>query len=154
MVPDEVKKFIGKQYAPHIRLAEEGAIKRYAEAVGDDNPLYLDEEFARREGHSTVIAPPGFFGWPKKGAVVPQAIMEVRAAITKAGYPRFLDGGISFDFYLPIHAGDMLVAGMKVKDIYDRESKGSTMIFSVFETTYTNQNGDVVARGYHTLVAR
>ncbi len=154
MIPDEVKMYIGKQYAPHIRLVEEGAIRRYAEAVGDNNPLYLDEEFARGEGFGTVIAPPGFFGWPKKGAVVPEAVTEVRAAIVKAGYPRFLDGGISYEFYLPIRAGDMLVTSMKVKDIYEREGKSGTMIFAVFETSYINQNGDLAAKAYHTLIAR
>lgn len=154
MISDEVKQYIGKQYEPHIRIVEEGAIRRYAEAVGDDNPLYLEEEFARSERLRSVIAPPGFFGWPRKGAVVPQAMIDVRGALTKAGYGRFLDGGISYDFYLPICAGDILVASVKVKDIYEREGKSGTMIFSVFETTYINQNGDLVAKAYHTLIAR
>jgi acyl dehydratase len=154
MLTDELKQFIGRQYPPHIRIVEEGAIKRYAEAVGDDNPLFLDEEFARGEKYQTVIAPPGFFGWPRKGSVVPEAIMEVRAAIVRAGYSRFLDGGISYDFCLPICAGDMLVTSMKVKDIYEREGKTGTLIFAVFETSYINQNGNLVARAYHTLIAR
>jgi acyl dehydratase len=154
VIPDELKQYIGRQYVPHIRIVEQGSIRRYAEAIGDDNLLYLDEEFAVKTGYRTIIAPPGFFGWPKKGAAMPAAITEVRAALVKAGFARFLDGGISYDYYLPIHAGDMLVASMKVKDIYEREGKSGNMIFSVFETSYINEDGNLVAKAYHTLIAR
>lgn len=39
---------------------EKGAIRRFAEAVGDDNPLYTDEAFAKECGYRSIIAPPTF----------------------------------------------------------------------------------------------
>lgn len=155
MIPEEVKQYVGKQYAPHIRHVEQGAIRRYAEAIEDDNPLYCDEEYTRQSRYDAIIAPPAFFGWPKKAGGMPEAMVEVRAALGKAGYGRVLDGGISYEFNQPVCEGDTLVASMKVKDIYEREGKsGTKMIFSVFETSYTNQNGDLVAKAYHTLIYR
>ncbi len=46
MVPDELKQHIGKIDPPHVREVERGAIRRYADAVGNGNPLYFDEEYA------------------------------------------------------------------------------------------------------------
>ncbi len=156
MIPEELKQYIGKQYAPHVREVEKGAIRRYAEAIDDDNPIYCDEEYATKSSYGTIIAPPGFFGWAKKRAdVAPKAIIEVWEATMKAGYGRLLDGGISYEFNLPVREGDTLVASMKVKDIYEREGKsGTKMIFPVFETTYINQNGDIVAKACHTMISR
>jgi hypothetical protein len=37
MIPDEVKECIGKAEPPHVRVVEKGAIRRSADAVGNDN---------------------------------------------------------------------------------------------------------------------
>ena len=36
-------------------------IVAYAEAMGETNPLYLDEEAAKNGPYGTIIAPPGFY---------------------------------------------------------------------------------------------
>ena len=41
---------------------EKGAIKKYADAVDDHNPLYWDDEYAKNSRYGSIIAPPGFFG--------------------------------------------------------------------------------------------
>lgn len=155
MIPEDLKQYIGKVYPPHVRHVEQGAIRRYAEAVEDDNPLYSDEEYAHQSRYGAITAPPAFFGWPKKTGGIPEAMVEVRAAVAKAGYGRALDGGISYEFEQPVREGDVLVASMRVKDIYEREGKsGTKMMFCVFETRYISGNGDLVARVDHTLIYR
>ena len=68
MIPEEVKPFMDRIDPPIVRQVEKGAIRRYAEAVGNDNALYRDEEYARRSRFGWIIAPPGFFGWPVEPA--------------------------------------------------------------------------------------
>jgi len=158
MISEEVKQFIGKADPPIIRHVEKGAIRRYAEAVGNDNPLYQDDEYARRSLYGSIIAPPGFFGWPTKTPCsctgLADIVGELQAALARGGFPRILDGGISYDFFLPVRAGDILIASPKVTGLSEKEGKGGTMIICNFETTYTNQNGNLVAKANQTFIAR
>jgi len=153
MVPDSLKQYIGKVDPPHLREVEKGAIRRYADAVGDDNPLYNDEEYARKSRYGCIIAPPGFFGWAKKTISSSEGLVGLIGAMIEAGYAGILDGGMAYDFYLPVRVGDTLVVSPKVADITLKEGKTKMMILR-FEASYTNQNGDLVARSYQTLIGR
>jgi acyl dehydratase len=153
MVPESLKQYIGKVDPPTIKEVEKGAIRRYAEAVGDDNPLYYDEEYARKTKYGGIIAPPGFFGWAVSATPTSEGLIGLMGALIEAGYAGILDGGMAYDFYLPVRAGDILVASPKVKDVVEKEGKTKMMICR-FETTYINQNGDLVAKSYHTLIGR
>lgn len=154
MVPDELKQHIGKIDPPHVREVERGAIRRYADAVGDDNPLYFDEEYASESRYGTIIAPPGFFGWSMQSVPSSEGIIGLMTAMINAGYYRILDGGMSYEFFLPVRAGDIVIASPKVKDVTAKEGKSGTMMVCDFETTYLNQNGDLVAKAYQTLIGR
>ena len=158
MLPQEVSQVIGKAGDVMILEVEKGAIKKFADAVGDRNPLYWDEEHARSSRFGGIVAPPGFFGWPTKWTSAMPLFSELREeiidTINKAGYSRILDGGIEYDFYYPVRAGDTLSALVKAGEIYERETKTGTMVLSITETTYTNQNGDIVAKARQTLIAR
>jgi len=153
MVPDSLKQYIGKVDPPHLREVEKGAIRRYADAVGDDNPLYYDEEYARKSRYGCIIAPPGFFGWAKKTISSSEGLVGLIGAMIEAGYAGILDGGMAYDFYLPVRVGDTLVVSPKVADITLKEGKTKMMILR-FEASYTNQNGDLVAKSYQTLIGR
>ena len=153
MVPDSLKQYIGKVDPPHLREVEKGSIRRYADAVGDDNPLYNDEEHARKSRYGCIIAPPGFFGWAKKTISSSEGLVGLIGAMIEAGYAGILDGGMAYDFYLPVRVGDTLVVSPKVADITLKEGKTKMMILR-FEASYTNQNGDLVAKSYQTLIGR
>jgi len=158
MIPEEVGKLIGKTGDTVIMEVERGAIKRLADAVGDFNPLYWDDEYARHSRYGSIIAPPGFFGWPTKwpemGPTFSKLREEMLLTISKSGFPRGLDGGIEYEFFAPVRAGDTLAALPKIINVYERESKGGTMLFSVTENTYTNQNGTIVAKARQTMIHR
>ena len=153
MVPDSLKQYIGKVDPPHLREIEKGAIRRYADAVGDDNPLYYDEEYAKKTKYGGIISPPGFFGWAKRPISSSEGLIGVIEAMIGAGYAGILDGGMAYDFYLPVRVGDTLVGSPKVLDISLKEGKTKMMIIR-FETSYFNQNGDLVAKSYQTLIGR
>ena len=155
MLSEELSNLIGKASEPAIMDVEKGAIKRFADAVGDYNPLYWDEDYARNSRYGGIIAPPGFFGWPSRWEVMPiltELGAELRQAMTKGGYSRLLDGGIEYDFFLPVRAGDVLVATPTITAIREREGKGGNLIFCATEIVYMNQNGNVVAKARSTVV--
>ena len=153
MLPEEVTKFIGTSGPTATYEVEKGAIARYAESVGDPNPLYWDEEYAKKSKYGSIIAPPGFFGWPVRrarrddDAAIPQG-----PNLAKAGYGRILDGGMEYEFLSPIRAGDVLTASSVITDIYEREGRSGKMAFTIRETTYTNQKGEAVAKTRGTSI--
>src|SRR3954454_15111895 len=55
------QSFVGRTY-PSTEPYEVGRekIREFAEAVGDTNPAYRDQEAAKALGHPDVIAPPTF----------------------------------------------------------------------------------------------
>jgi acyl dehydratase len=153
VVPDSLKQYIGKVDPPHLREVEKGAIRRYADAVGDENPIYQDDEYAGKSRYGCIIAPPGFFGWAKRPISSSEGLVGLIGAMIEAGYAGILDGGMAYDFFLPVREGDTLVGSPKVSDISLKEGKTKMMIIR-FETSYTNQNGDLVAKSYQTLIGR
>ena len=153
MIPDSFKQYIGKVDPPHLREVERGAIRRYADAVGNDNPLYYDEEYAKKSRYGSIIAPPGFFGWAKQTIPSSEGLIGLMGAMIEAGYAGILDGGMAYEYFLPVRAGDTLVASPKVADVALKEGKTKMMIVR-FEVTYYNQNGDLVAKAYQTLIGR
>lgn len=158
MIPESALQMVGRASEPFVLEVEKGAIKKFADAVGDYSPLYWDEEYARNSRNGGIVAPPGFFGWPAtwRGAMpfFNAFRTEVMAKLQEAGYGRLLDGGIDYEFFQPVRAGDTLVGVMKFADIYERAGKSSSMAIAVFETTYTNQNGARVAVARQSLIMR
>lgn len=154
MIPEEARKYIGRVDPPYVREVEGGAVRRYADAVGNDNPLYHDEDYAKKTRYGGIISPPGFFGWPVHTEPSSESVLAAMAAVEKAGFPRLLDGGIVYDFFRPVRPGDKLIVYMKVKDITERETKGGVMIVMELEANYLNENGDPIARSCQTLIRR
>ena len=74
--------------------------------------------------------------------------------MAKAGYRRSVDGGIEYEFFYPVRAGDTLTASSMIKDIVEREGETGKLVFVITETTYTNQNGDLVAKVRGTSIGR
>lgn len=153
-IPDEVKAMIGVTTEPMIMEVERGAIRRFADAIEDPNPLYRDVEHARNSRYGEIICPLGFFGWPLRGGGLEQMMGTLMPVMMKAGLFRILDGGIEYEYFLPVRAGDTLTSYGKIADIREREGKSGKMLFMTIEQTFWNQNGDKVAIARSTIIAR
>ena len=61
LVTEEMRQqAIGLEGSPVTVEVEKGAIIKFAQAIGDDNPLFNDEVEARRSRYGGLIAPPTF----------------------------------------------------------------------------------------------
>ena len=54
------KTLIGRESESLVVEVERGAIRRLADAVGDQNPFHSDEAAARAAGFASLLAPPTF----------------------------------------------------------------------------------------------
>lgn len=123
---------IGKSSKPVQNEIEKGAIRRFAEAIGDPNPLYRDPDYAATTRYGRIIAPPTFCITLDCGVIEG---LNVKA-------DGLIHGEQEFRYGRPIHAGDLLTCSMTVKDIYGRNGKSGGMTFVVVEQEGYNQHGE------------
>jgi acyl dehydratase len=150
LITEELRKMIGVPGEPIVFKVEEGAIQRYAQAIGDPNPLFNDMENAGKNKYGRLICPPGFTGWPIKSGFSAFKLVD---ALIKAGAPtRLLDGGVEFEFIEPIGAGDVLTATTKIASMTERETRMGKTMFTTVETTYINQKKKMVLKARSTFI--
>lgn len=147
IITDEMKKkAIGLEAGATIEI-EKGLIRKYCEAVGDDNVLWTDSDAARRGPNGTMVAPPGLFH--SVFMVGPRPDLPFPLPVS-----RVLDGGGEWEYFAPSRPGDTLKVVSRIADLYERESGGGFMVFVVYETTWKNQGGELVARARGTRIIR
>ncbi len=143
VITDEMKKAIGVESEPTIVLIEKEPIRRFAAAIGDNNPLYRDEEYAKKLGYRSIIAPPGYQPQYSFAIKVPQMRAEAGPRF-RLPFTRNLNGGDEYEFFQPIQAGDVLSITRRLGDVYERDGRMGKMLFTINETVFHNQKGEIV----------
>lgn len=159
-ISTEARAMVGKEAAPQTREVTETAIRRFAQAIGDTNPMYVDEEYARRTRWGGIIAPPTFFftlGYYDDSAGV-QLREDGRPIGGELDVPlpvsRTVGGASAIEFGEPARPGDVITVRKRVADVYCKEGKSGILYFTVVETSYTNQRGELVAREKASFIER
>ena len=142
LITPELKKWIGTETELGSELVEAGAIKKFADAIKDPNPLWRDKEYAGKTPYQGIIAPPTFIHCLRSvgyANIRPQPMPWKKTS--------GLNGGNEFEYFESIRPGDVITGKAKLVDIFARQTRGlGPMIFNVVEMTYTNQKGEVVAK--------
>ena len=121
-----MSKDLGKSTTPITYDVEKGHIKRFAEAIGDENQLWRG-----------VTVPPTF-----TPAFIPSDEDESQP---RAPDERVLDAGSEYEYFKAIEPGDQITVVSKIADVFKKEGRLGTMTFQVKEISFTNQNGELVA---------
>lgn len=142
------KNKIGHEFPSFDVEIEKGRLRFFAKAIGETNPIYTDESAARSVGYKAIPAPPTFmFSVDLEG---PELLPVLDLLDLDIG--RILHGSQEFEYLGQIYAGDRITQQSKIVDIFDK--KGGALEFVVQESTYTNQNEELVGRAQQTLVYR
>lgn len=143
-----IDKFaIGKTTGTHTMEVEKGHIRRFAQAIGDDNPLYFDEEYARKSRYGGIIAPPTFptvFGF--EGERVFEGLEFDRS--------RLLHGEQEYEYFQPIKAGDTISYRTSIVAVVNKQGKSGPMDIVTTEMTGHNQKSEKVFLARSTVVIR
>ena len=145
LITDEMRQAIGSLLDTSVLEVEKGKIKQYVRAMEETNPLYQDEDYAKKSRYGGLIAP--------SGLLITQA-MSGGASYDmpwKDPLQHSVDAGERIEFFKPIRPGDTLTLTRKLAGLSERESKSlGKMRVQDVEVTYTNQKGEVVARKVKT----
>ena len=138
LITETMRKAIGVESEPVFYDVEQWHIQRFAEAIGDPNPLYQDEAAARKTRYGGIIAPPTFFRalFPKEPPGT------VNQGIT---LKRVLDGGSDWEYFHPIRPGDRIAATSQFASFDVKQGRMGAMLFIGVSIIYRNQFDEIVA---------
>ncbi|MCH8284408.1 MAG: MaoC family dehydratase N-terminal domain-containing protein [Chloroflexi bacterium] len=132
---------------PWNRTANEDTIRHFVNGVGDDNPLFVDPEYAAGTRWKGIIASPGFevtMGISKRVTVPPE--VREKGAHALSGVPNYYSGS-SQDYYRPIRPGDTLYNRRFVSDVVEKRSEfgGGKSVVVYHKSEFINQRDELVA---------
>jgi len=112
------------------------AIRKFADGIGDPNPLWRDREYARKTRYGEIVAPPSW-------------VLSVLSAIQFGwrGIAGFHSGS-EFFFYKPVLAGDKITPEERFTGFEGPKPSGfaELMVVDYFENLYFNQQGETVCK--------
>ena len=139
---EELKKLIGVPLRidpPWNTVATKDNVRHWAWGIGDDNPLWLDEEHAKKTQWGCIIGPPTMLN----------SFGSVRGDIGLPGLHGLWTEDV-WDFAQVLRVNDEVsVNGSLVQVIERRSEMAGRMIEEITENIYRNQKGEIIAKARH-----
>ena len=155
-IPDAALKLIGVEKRKEYLVTKKD-IRRFAQAIGDPNPLYYDEDYAKTTRFKSIVAPP-LFGQAFGFEDVPPEQLPPDGSPIEAAAPlparKLVGGGSVYESYIRFKPGDKIVVQSKVTDIYTKQGKKGRLYFIVHETCFYNQREELAAKEVSTFIKR
>ena len=140
------RSLIGSMSDPFVVEVEKGAIRKFADAIGDPSPVYRDEKAAKEQGYPGIIAPPTFpvsFYPPKE----PDWTRDLDRR-------RILAGEQGFRYSRPVIVGDVLTCRIGFKSVEDKQGKSGRMEILYQEIVGEDASGNDVFTIWKSMVYR
>jgi acyl dehydratase len=126
---------VGTTGAPCTLTVERGRLRLFAKATGQTDPVYVDVEAARGQGHRDLPVPPTFlfaveleqpepFGW----------LTDLGVDLSSV-----LHGAQSFEYVCPAYAGDELTATATIVDVQTKKAGAMQVVDRCTAITRGNQ---------------
>lgn len=136
------EEFVGISSESVENTVEKGAVRKFAEAIGDPNPLYTDEAAAKGSRYGRLLAPPTFPRTFDYGNVPGLELPD-------AG---LIHGEFRISYERPLFVGDEVLCSLKLKDSYDKASRGGLLGFLLFERVGETRSGGKVFTMNDTVI--
>ena len=127
------------------------SIWHFAQGVGDDNPLWWDEAYARRSVWGRMFAPPAYLYSCLSGGKMPDDRVP-------SGADGFLPGTAAMQtadrwrWLRPLYAGEKISTFQELHavEVLPAEKFGAPAVNQIERTSIIADNGDLVAELYNT----
>ena len=153
-VAEQYRHLIGTE---HVFTAPEevgrASIRKFALALGDLNPVYVDPEVAAQGPYGDVVAPP---------TLVCETTQYYRGQVDEEGgfaerlrlpLRQEIRASNEYVFHRLLRPDDIITARWRISEIYEREGRSGHLFFVVVDITYTNQKGELLAENRETMVS-
>jgi len=136
------------QASPFNVEASIDGMRHFAQAYGDDNPLYSDEDHGKSTRWGEVIGSPLFvltMGTSKLKKMRPE--VRARGAHALAGVHEFFSGD-EWEWLRPVLPGDRMTKLYYLSSVDEKNNStmgGGRSVITRYRADYTNQRGEIVA---------
>jgi acyl dehydratase len=138
---------IGRESRPAVHDIEAGAIRRFAQATGEQSPLCLDEAAARAAGYPGLVAPLTF-------PASLRAPGDLREELLATPGMHVLHAAQTFEYARPLVSGDRVTVRSRVAEINQRELPAGPADEVVLEDEGTDAAGKLLFRARSIWVVR
>ncbi len=131
-------------------------VRRFVDVIGETNPIYRDEAYARRHGYKGCVVPPLFV------VIMFRSIQDPEEKVARFGidwpgftlpppYTNTRNAGQEYTWLRPVYVGDRLTVQIRLTDMYVRRGRaGFPVLYLVSEYEIRNQHGELVVRQVNT----
>lgn len=170
---EDYSRYIGMTSEPSLSYAplESDVLRRFVQAVMDDDPLYHDADHAKATRHGGIVAPPlypvhAFKRLP--GSPDPLDLVKDNPDADGAGgiwdklgltpiespYKRLLNGGSEIEFFQCLRLGERVYTTSRYQDVQLKEGKSGKMLLVTIETELRNDRQELLLINRQTLIWR
>ncbi len=115
-------------------------------SLSEKGPAFTSDDGAKELGYRGMIAPPTLCSIYVREVQLPDVGLDFGKVQMHAGQ--------RVQPIAPVYAGDSITASSHLKEVYAKTGRSGTMVFVVWETTFRNQHGDVVAEVQESFARR
>ena len=155
LLTPELKAWIGREvvYEAPDEIGR-AAIRYFAMALGDRNPLYWDEDFASKTRHGGIIAPPTFVCETCQYSTLDMDEYGYIGHQWKLPLPntRLIRAGNDYEFFRPLRPSHRLTVRWRIEDMYERDTRVGRVLVVISEARYWNQDGELLAVHHETMM--
>jgi len=127
----------GKPWQIEVSRWTWSAIRAQAQACGDYNPLYWDEEYAKKSPYGTLVVPPGAL----------YGIEQINAATDGMPGMHALFRGLALEWYKSIVLGDIVTGKAYLTNVAVKGSQLSGQsVIQEYDTYGYNEKGEVIGK--------
>ena len=148
---------LGFEFPVYTFTVEKEKIIEFAIAVSlkenkeQINPIYYDEDAAKKAGYQGIPVPPTFitssFFWTGGGLMGTVKILGIDLS-------KLLHREEEYEYFGSIYAGDVITRKMKVVDILKKGKRNMIMEVTVLESELINQRGELVLKYRTKLIEK
>ena len=154
LISDEMRAYVGSEGEPWTLEVSRSGVRMFARATGQVDPVYYDVAAARAAGYRDLPAPPGFFGasvFPA-GVTDPMYARDAKAPLPSPPLTRGLAGGVEYEYFADVCAGDVLTCSIQVTGYEERASSLGPTLLMKTTWTFRNERGELVAHRLNTRI--
>jgi len=156
VVPPQARALIGR-VAERRHLVTALDIAKFAQAIGETNPIHFDSTAARLAGYPDIVAPPLFFQTmtydpvalnllPADGSPIE---LDVPVPATRA-----MGGSSEYTLTRPARAGEWIQVRSRLNDVQVKRGKAGPLYAIIVQTDFIDADGTRVASETATYLKR
>ncbi len=163
MTPEETQAFeekihtyIGREVSAPTRGHDDvnkAMIRHWCELMGDENPVYTDEEYAASSSKGGIIAPPTMLqiwsmeGYPMAHNPSEDVQRELHNVFDDYGFTGVLGTNTSAEYFRDLHPGDEVHAHTVIDGISEQKATQRGIGYFIETVTdFTNQKDEAVGK--------